>query len=148
MVVYERPIRFEEVDAANIVFFARFMTYAHEAMEHFFSPIEGGYVGLVISRRIGLPAVRVEAQFSAPARYGDVLRIETAVTRIGQRSTTLYYRMFRAHDGVLSAALRHTVVVTNLLGFASCAMPEDVRAHLSAHLQPDLPQAMPDRGSA
>jgi len=135
MVVLERPIRFEEVDAARIVFFARFSAYAHEAMERFFSPLEGGYPGLILDRRIGLPAVRVEVDFSAPVRYGDALRIETSVARLGNRSATLRYRMFRARDGVLSADLRHTVVTTDLEAMESCPMPDDVRALLAAHLE-------------
>ena len=48
VVVFERPIKFEDVDAAGIVFFARFVTYAHEAMEDFFSTLEGGYPRLII----------------------------------------------------------------------------------------------------
>lgn len=135
MVLIERPIKFEDVDAANIVFFARFLNYAHEAMERFFAPLEGGYAGLILQRRIGLPAVRVEADYAAPVRYGETLRIETSVVRIGRRSATLRYRMVRAHDGVLAAELRHTVVTTDLVRLASVPMPEDVRALLSAHLE-------------
>ncbi|WP_437579239.1 acyl-CoA thioesterase [Sorangium sp. So ce887] len=139
MVSLDRPIKFEDVDAANIVFFARFLNYAHEAMERFFAPLEGGYAGLILQRRIGLPAVRVEVDYAAPVRYGETLRIETSVVRIGRRSATLRYRMVRTHDGVLAAELRHTVVTTDLVQLASVPMPEDVRALLSAHL--DLEQA-------
>ncbi|WP_438042601.1 acyl-CoA thioesterase [Sorangium sp. So ce128] len=135
MVSLERPIKFEDVDAANIVFFARFLNYAHEAMERFFAPLDGGYAGLILERRIGLPAVRVEADYAAPVRYGQALRIETSIARIGRRSATLRYRMHRAHDGVLSAELRHTVVTTDLVQLVSVPMPEDVRALLSAHLE-------------
>lgn len=133
MIVYERPIRFEDVDAAGIVFFARFLTYAHEAMEHFFGEIEGKYVGLITKRRIGLPAVRVEVDFRAPLRYGDVLRIETSCEKIGNKSAVLLYRMFRAGDSTLSAEIRHTVVTTSLDTLKSCPMPEDVRRQLEAH---------------
>lgn len=143
MVIYERPIKFEEVDAAHIVFFARFAAYAHEAMEHLFAPLDGGYAGLVLARRIGLPAVRVEVDFPAPVRYGDALRIETSVARLGNRSATLRYRMIRARDSVLSADLRHTVVTTDLAALASCPMPDDVRAILAAHLD-----AVPAAGAA
>lgn len=135
MIVYDRPIRFEEVDAAAIVFFARYMVYAHEAMEHFFAPLEGGYAALILQRRIGLPAVRVEVSFSAPLRYGDALRIETSVARLGDRSATLRYRMIRARDGVLCADLQHTVVTTDLTSLTSCPMPDDVRALLAAHVE-------------
>jgi 4-hydroxybenzoyl-CoA thioesterase len=142
MVVFDRPIKFEEVDAANIVFFARFVTYAHEAMEHFFSALRGGYAALILERRVGFPAVQVNISFSAPVRYGDTLRIRTTVSRVGTRSATFRYRMDRARDGVLSAELHHTVVTTDLATLTSCDMPADVRALLLAHLE-ETPEAAP-----
>lgn len=45
MIALTRPIKFEDVDA--VVFFARYVTYAHEAMEHFFSAVDGGYPRLI-----------------------------------------------------------------------------------------------------
>lgn len=139
MVILDRPIKFEEVDAAGIVFFAHFMRYAHEAMEAFFSPLQGGYAGLIVTRRIGLPSVRAEVDFVSPLRYGEALRIETSVTRIGRRSATLRYQMFRAHDEVLSADLWQTIVTTDLETLTSCPMPDDVRGLLSAHLEFEPP---------
>jgi 4-hydroxybenzoyl-CoA thioesterase len=96
VIVYERAIRFEEVDAAAIVFFARFVNYAHEAMEHFFSRLDGGYAGLIVGRRIGFPAVHLDVAFAAPVRFGDALRIETRVARVGNRSAVFHYRMLNA----------------------------------------------------
>ena len=134
MVVLDRPIKFEDVDAAGIVFFGRFVTYAHEAMEHFFSTLEGGYPALIMGQRIGFPAVHVEMSFSAPARYGDTLRIETRIARVGNRSAVLWYRMLLGDT--LSAEIKHTVVVSDLRTLTSCDMPADVRARLLAHLEP------------
>ncbi len=155
MIVFERPIKFEEVDAANIVFFARFVTYAHEAMEHFFgghggevegarpAGLQGGYARLILERRVGLPAVHVEIAFTAPARYGDVLRIETRVARVGNRCAVLWYQMHLvgherggvATPGRLACELKHTVVTTDLRTLTSCDMPTDVRALLLEHLE-------------
>jgi 4-hydroxybenzoyl-CoA thioesterase len=135
VVVLNRPVRFDEVDAAGIVFFAQIVGYAHEAMEHFFEGLEGGYPALIMQRRVGVPAVKLEADFSAPLRYGDRMRIETSVARIGTRSAQLVYRIHRAQDGVLCAVLRHTVVVTDLDRLASCDMPQDLRAALEEHLE-------------
>src|SRR3954451_4481632 len=105
-------------------------------MEHFFGGLAGGYAGLILSRRVGLPAVHVEMSFASPMRYGDVLRIETRVAKVGTRSATLWYRMIHAGTGALSADLRHTVVTTDLRTLTSCEMPADVRALLLAHLEP------------
>lgn len=135
MISYERPIRFEEVDAARIVFFGRYLFYAHEAMEHFFAGLEGGYARLILERGVGLPAVDVRSEFTAPARYGDRLLIETTTARLGNRSAQLRYRMKRATSGELCATVLHTVVTTHLGEMRSIDMPADVRAIFDAHLE-------------
>lgn len=135
MVVYERPIKFEDVDAANIVFFARFLGYAHEAMENFFAVLEGGYPHLIQGRRVGLPAVHVEISFSSPARYGDVLLVETSVVRLGNRSAVFRYAMKHKRDGAAVAEVKHTVVTTDLDALRSIPMPPDVRQAFLDHLE-------------
>ena len=136
MIAFDRTVLFEEVDSAQIVFFARFFGYAHDAMERFFGALEGGYPRLVSERRVGMPAVHVESSFHTPLRYGDAIRIETSIARLGRRSAVLRYRMFRKKDGVLSAEVRHTVVCSDLNLIASRDMPDDVRALFEAHLEP------------
>lgn len=135
VVVYERPIKFEDVDAANIVFFARFLGYAHEAMENFFAGLEGGYPRLIQERRVGLPAVHVEMSFTSPARYGDVLLIETSIVRLGGRSAVFRYAMKHKKDAKPVAEVKHTVVTTDLDALRSIAMPADVRQAFQNHLE-------------
>ncbi len=136
MISFERTVLFEEVDSAQIVFFARFFGWAHEAMERFFGPLEGGYPRLITERRVGMPAVHVESTFHVPLRYGDVVRVETSIARLGKRSAVLRYRMFRKRDDALSAEVRHTVVCSDLNAIASMDMPSDVRALFEAHVEP------------
>ena len=133
MIVFERPVRFQDVDPAGIVFFAHFATYAHEAMEAFFDPIDGGYADLIMRRRVGFPAVKVETEHFAPLRYGDVVRIETSVSRLGNKSAQFRYR-FQCR-GQRVAEVLHTVVITDLDRMESREMPEDVRAILVAHTE-------------
>jgi YbgC/YbaW family acyl-CoA thioester hydrolase len=130
MVVIRRQVRFDEVDAAGLVFFARYAAFAHEAMEAFFDGLEGGYVALITRRRVGLPAVKLESQFHAPLRYGDAFRVEIRVARVGGRSAVFHYRVVREVDEVLAAEMHHTVVTTDLDALRSIEMPADVRAAL------------------
>lgn len=136
MMVYERPVRFEEVDGANIVFFARYVNYAHEAMEHFFSPIEGGYPELTMVRRVGFPAVHMDTRWIAPLAYGDVVRIETTIPRLGKRSFSLRYRMTNVRTGSPVCEIVHDVVTCDLVAVRSIDMPADVRAQIEAHREP------------
>ena len=137
--VYRRPIRFEEVDAARIVFFARYLNFAHEAMEAFFDGLDGGYVRLISEREVGLPAVDVRIRYASPARYGDVLLIETTTRRLGNRSAVLGYAMKRERGGELVCDVEHTVVVSDLVRMRSIEMPSDVRAAFLAHAEPAPP---------
>ncbi len=135
MHVYERPVRFEDVDAANIVFFGRFFGYCHEAMETMFErDLPGGYVNLITKRRIGFPAVHVECDFKHPLRYGEVARIATTVERVGNKSCTFRYAITRASDGEAIATLKHVCAVSDLTSIRAIAIPDDVRAALEKHL--------------
>ena len=133
MFVYERPVRFEDVDAAGIVFFARFLNYCHEAMEAFVGPLDGGYVRLINERHIGLPAVHLDVDYKAPLRYGDVARIEVTIPHVGRSSTKLRYAFFRARDDAPVAEVVHTCAVSDLAVMKSIPIPDDMRALLSAH---------------
>lgn len=135
MIVLEREVRFEDVDPARIVFFARFLSYAHEAMERLFGALPGGYPRLVSERSVGMPTVHLETTFHAPLRYGDTARIETSIARLGRRSAVLRHRMFRKEGGALAAEVRHTVVCSDLSTITSRDMPDDVRALLEAHVE-------------
>ena len=71
MIPYERPIRFDDVDAAGIVFFGRYAAFCHEAMEAFFDAVEGGYAYLA-SWDGGLRIVDVADPF-APEEIGHFI---------------------------------------------------------------------------
>jgi 4-hydroxybenzoyl-CoA thioesterase len=136
MILYERPVRFEEVDAAQLVFFGRFFGYCHEAMEDLFAAVDGGYVNLITVRKIGFPAVHVEADFKSPLKYGDSARIAVDVTKIGNTSATLRFTITRVKGGAHIATLTHVCAVSDLVSLRAIPIPDDVRAVLEAHLVP------------
>ncbi len=135
MLTLLRPIRFEEIDAAGILFFARYLTICHDAMEAIFDPLPGGYRALITVRRIGFPAVHTECDFKAPLRYGDTVRVETSVAKIGETSVTFAFTLFRTSDEVIAAQVTHTTVVSSLDKIEKTKIPDDVRAVLLPHLR-------------
>ena len=135
--LYERAVRFEEVDAAAIVFFGRYLGYCHEAMEAMLAPVDGGYAGLVMTRKIGLPAVRVEADYKAPLRFGDSMQIAVTVEHIGTSSSVFRYEISRILPdrtlGDVVSLIRHIVVLSDLTRLHSTPIPADVRRVLATH---------------
>jgi 4-hydroxybenzoyl-CoA thioesterase len=131
--VFERPVRFDEVDAAGILFFARFFNYAHDAMEGFFGQLPGGYVRLINERHVGLPAVHVEADFLSPLRFGDVALIEVSIAHIGRSSCAFRHAMTRADNGAKVAVVKQVCAAVDLRAMKAVPIPDDIRALLSRH---------------
>lgn len=130
---YERPVRFAEVDAAGIVYFARHLDYCHDAIEALFGELPGGYAHLTMVRDVGVPSVRVEVEYHAPLRYGDVAVIDVTVERVGAKSVTLRHAMSRKADGAPVATVRQVVVTARLKALGAVEVPDDVRALLERH---------------
>lgn len=134
-VVFERAVKFEEVDAAGIAFFARFFNWCHEAMERFFDALpDSSYVQLIMKRRVGFPAVHLTADWKSPLRYGDVARIETSVLKVGKTSAVFRYVLTRVSDGAHCATIEHTTVSSDLATMTKRDLPDDCRKLLEAHL--------------
>lgn len=131
---FERPVRFSDVDAARIVYFARYLDYCHDAIEALFAELPGGYAHLTMVRDVGVPSVRVEVDYRAPLRYGDVALIDLSVERLGARSVTLRHELTRKADGVPVASVRQVVVTARLTELGAVQIPDDVRAVLARHL--------------
>jgi 4-hydroxybenzoyl-CoA thioesterase len=134
--VFTHRVRFEEIDAAGIVYFARFFTWCHDAMEAMLAPIDGGYVGLLRKRKLGLPAVHAEADYVAPLRFGDDVRIEVLVEKLGQSSVGLRFDLTRMDDGTKVATVRHVVVMSDVTVVRSTPLPDDVRSTFARYMAP------------
>jgi YbgC/YbaW family acyl-CoA thioester hydrolase len=131
---FRRPVRFAEVDAARLVFFARYLDYCHDALEALFAELPGGYPALTMTRDIGIPTVRVESTFSAPLRYGDIARFDVEVLRLGNTSVTVRHTVRRERDAELCATIEQVFITARLSSLEPVPLPPDVRALFGKHL--------------
>jgi acyl-CoA thioester hydrolase len=76
-----------------------------------------------------LPAADAQVSYAAPARYDDLLKIRTWVSKLGHASMTFGYEVKNAETGRLLAqgSTRHPVVNKS---WKPVAMPPRVRAAL------------------
>lgn len=126
-------VRFNEVDAAGIVFYPRFFDYFHMAFEDFFGAATGvDYPEWIVGRRIGWPSVHIEADYRAPLRYGDTLTIELGFRALGRSSFVCVYRA--VGEETVYAEAEITVVTTDLDAMRSLPIPEEVRRALERYL--------------
>lgn len=122
------PVRFSDVDHAGIVYYPRFFHFFHVAFEELWRARIGpkAYSDLIDNQHIGFPAVRAECDFKAPLKFGDTAEIELSIARLGAKSITFRYRVFRSGDRVLCAEGQVITAVVDLAKFVAVAIPEHV----------------------
>ena len=134
---FTTPVRFADVDHAGIVYYPRFFHLFHVAFEELWRERIGprAYSELIDRDRIGFPAVRAECDFKGPLRFGDSAEIEVSVTKLGAKSITFRYRVWRGADDLrdraLSAEGSVVCAVVDLAKFVAIPVPERVVQLLS-----------------
>ncbi len=140
--IHQRTVRFADCDPAGIVFFPQYMVMINTLVEEWFDQGLGiSYAGLIGERRTGLPTVRLEVDFTAVSRHGEVLTQSLAIDKLGRSSLTLAIAFHgpAAAGGTtpeLRLRARQVLVCTSLLTHRAEALPNDVRAALAPYVQP------------
>jgi len=123
-------IRFSHCDPAGIVFFPQYLLLFNALVEDWFT--DGlciSYAGLIDSRRIGLPTVKLECEFKAVSRMGDDVSLSLVLERLGARSMTL--RLECTDGGRQRVGARQVLVFTDLDTHRAIPIPSDVRLALT-----------------
>ena len=130
--VYATPVRFADVDHAGIVYYPRFFHLFHLAFEELWRARIGprAYSELLDRDRVGFPAVRAECDFKGPLKFGDTAEIELSVAKLGGKSITFRYRVYRGADDArprtLCAEGQVITAVVDLARFVAITVPERV----------------------
>lgn len=128
-------IRFGDIDRAGIVYYPRFMHYFHVALEEFFAQVLGiEYHTVVDDRRIGLPTVHLETNFSRPFSYGDNIELEVKVLKIGRTSIEFGYRVFKEGEADPRIVAHNVTVCLDMDSFQKMDIPDWFRQLLEKQL--------------
>ena len=140
---YDVKVRFADVDDARVVYYPQFLDYCHvvfeEWMEHGFGK---PYAETFQDDGVGFPAVNVNVDFVAPARFGDVLRVRLTVTHLGTKSATIRYRFAGRDldtsvpsDKNMRVDARVTVACVDMKSFRAMPHPDRLRAFFARYLE-------------
>jgi 4-hydroxybenzoyl-CoA thioesterase len=87
--VHARRIRWGEADPARIAYTARFLDFAMDAIEAFFTDRLGAsFYEFNLDHGCGSPFVRVELDFRSPVTPRDTLETEVRIAKLGGSSVT------------------------------------------------------------
>jgi 4-hydroxybenzoyl-CoA thioesterase len=129
----EYPIRFSHCDPAGIVYFPRFFDLLHQAMEDWFTHALGErFADFIMVRKLGIPTVATKTEFLSPAKFGDMLRIELSVSKLGRSSLTLSINSFVGERPCFRA--EHTICVFSNESLRAVPVPDDLRERMERYL--------------
>ncbi len=122
MFTYETIVRLQHTDAAGLIFYARVFDLAHAAYEAFLDELGHPLPTALSIHPVVLPIAHATADYRAPLRLNDRLRIELWVETLSRRSFELRYRFLRA-DGELAAGVRTIHVAVDSQSGDSTELP-------------------------
>jgi 4-hydroxybenzoyl-CoA thioesterase len=130
-VIYHRAIavEFNHCDPAGIVFYPRYFEMTNSVVENFFREVaERPFAGMMDAGE-GVPTARVDTEFHAPSRLGDVLDWRLVVTRLGGSSVAFTVEAWCGADHRITAKL---VLVWVKWNGRPQPWPDDIRARIAA----------------
>lgn len=105
---YQRTIHFSDTDAAGVVFFARYLSIAHEAYEEALGTMGIQLAGFFSDNGVVIPITRSEASYLRPLEAGEKICVDITPVRSGPHSFTLDYTMWKMAPSEKKAAVIQT----------------------------------------
>ena len=140
---FERPvrIRFSHCDPAGIVFFPQYLVMTNALVEDWFNEgLHVDYAEMIGQRRLGLPIVKLDCEFSRPSQMGETIMLTLTVAAIGRRSITI--DILGHCNGEARFRAKQVLVTTSLESGHSIDIPTDIAGSLAKFApQPELSEA-------
>ncbi|GAB3673289.1 acyl-CoA thioesterase [Salinisphaera aquimarina] len=126
---YRFRVRYNECDAQQVVFNARYADYVDLAMTEFMRAIGRDYTAL-LARGLDNQVVKLTLEWQAPARFDEVIEVRVSSPHVGLTSFAMAYEIVHAAtDRVLCTAEAVYVMMTTD-PFEKTPVPDDLRAAL------------------
>lgn len=128
--VHRREVRFQDVDAAGIVFFPRLFEYFHDAYMAFYASVGVRIDEVIRARSWIVPLKHAEADYTRPLYFGDELEVSLATARLDGSKLVIGYLVTRGGDEVARGMTVHIFV--DATTFARLEPPAELRDAFNA----------------
>jgi 1,4-dihydroxy-2-naphthoyl-CoA hydrolase len=125
-----RGVRFQDVDAAGIVFYPRIIEYCHDAFAGFLERAGQPLSAALEARAWAAPIRHVEADFLRPLRFGQTVRVSLVARHLEPSEVVLGFQV--RVEGVVHAVVQSVHTSVDLQSFQRVDFPEALRAVLSS----------------
>jgi acyl-CoA thioester hydrolase len=117
----ELRVRYQETDPMSLLHHANYFTYFEIGRTELLRASGGNYRQMEADGLL-VVVVKVDCRFKSPARYDDLLRLRTTVTRVTHAKIEHQYELFRGEE--LLAIAHTTLAVVDRKGRVQ-AVPEE-----------------------
>ncbi|MBS3114079.1 acyl-CoA thioesterase [Candidatus Woesearchaeota archaeon] len=125
----EHRVIYGDTDAGQVVYYANYLRWFESGRREIFRGLEIDYNALD-KRGIITPVVEAHCNYFHPARYDDVVVIETRISDVKEKSIKFDYKIFRKEDRKLLAT-GHTInVFVDKKKMKSMKIPDDLRKNI------------------
>jgi len=128
----ELRVRYAETDRMGVVYYANFLVWCEVGRVEYMRALGGSYAALE-AEGYGLAVSEARVRYLAPARFDDLVRIETSLTGVRSRAVTFDYLITHAESGT-RLATAHTALVSIDRDGRLTAIPAEFRSALEAVL--------------
>lgn len=126
-------VRYAETDRMGVVYYANYLVWCEVGRVEFLRALGRSYATLE-HQGTGLAVAEARVRYLAPARFDDVVRVETTLTGVRSRAVSFDYLITHADTGT-RIATAHTALVSIDRDGRLSAIPGDFRAALEAALE-------------
>lgn len=127
-------VRFSHCDPAGIVFYPQYFIMFNGLVEDWFNQGLGvNYARYITEHRLGFPIVKLECDFVAPSKIGEVITLGLRLERLGKSSMEIAVDCRYAQEERLRA--KFVLVAMNLDRQRAQPLPEDLRGLMLAFQQ-------------
>lgn len=123
--VTELRVRYAETDRMGVVYYANYLIWCEVGRVEFLRSRGRSYARLE-AEGTGLAVSEATVRYLAPARFDDLVRVETALTGVRSRAVTFDYVITNAETGT-RLATAHTALVSVDAAGRLAAMPTAFR---------------------
>ncbi|NJL61662.1 MAG: acyl-CoA thioesterase [Methylacidiphilales bacterium] len=108
--IYYRTVRFQDTDAAGVVYFANIFKICHEAYEESLDTSGINIKDFFLNPKIAYPIVHANVDFFKPLFCGDKLEVRLIAQKIANEKFEIIYEIFRDDLIVSKALTRHVCI--------------------------------------
>lgn len=99
--IYYRVVRFQDTDAAGVVYFANVLSMCHEAYEAWLAAIGINLKEFFSGKTLAVPIVHAEIDFAQPMFCGETYAIHLTPLRLSDSKFKISYSIFPSDDDPL-----------------------------------------------